>query len=46
MIVAYIMMMISIILMITAFVVLRFTIGFTIGEEFREIALMKAMGVP
>lgn len=45
MIVAYIMMAISVLLMITAFVVLRFTIGFTISEEFREIGVMKAMGI-
>ncbi|SEK89798.1 ABC transporter permease [Ruminococcus albus] len=42
---AYIMMAISIVLMITAFVVLRFTIGFTIAEEFREIGVMKAVGI-
>ena len=42
---AYIMMIISIVLMITAFVVLRFTIGFTISEEFREIGVMKAVGI-
>lgn len=42
---AYIMMVISIVLMITAFVVLRFTIGFTISEEFREIGVMKAVGI-
>lgn len=42
---AYIMMTISIVLMITAFVVLRFTIGFTISEEFREIGVMKAVGI-
>ena len=45
MIAAYIMMVISIVLMITAFVVLRFTIGFTISEEFREIGVMKAVGI-
>lgn len=45
MLVAYIMMIISIVLMITAFVVLRFTIGFTISEEFREIGIMKAVGI-
>ena len=45
MIAAYIMMVISIVLMITAFVVLRFTIGFTIREEFREIGVMKAVGI-
>lgn len=42
---AYIMMVISIVLMLTAFVVLRFTIGFTISEEFREIGVMKAVGI-
>ena len=42
---AYIMMAISIVLMLTAFVVLRFTIGFTITEEFREIGVMKAVGI-
>ena len=42
---AYILMMISIVLMFTAFVMLRFTIGFTISEEFREIGVMKAVGI-
>ena len=42
---AYVLMMISIVLMFTAFVVLRFTIGFTISEEFREIGVMKAVGI-
>jgi len=42
---AYIMMAISVILMFTAFVVLRFAIGFTISEEFREIGVMKAVGI-
>lgn len=42
---AYIMMAISIVLMIAAFVVLRFTIGFTIAEEYREIGVMKAVGI-
>ncbi len=45
MIAAYIMMAISVLLMITAFVVLRFSIGFTISEEFREIGVMKAVGI-
>lgn len=45
MILAYLMMVISIVLMVTAFVVLRFTIGFTISEEFREIGVMKAVGI-
>ena len=42
---AYIMLVISVVLMITAFIVLRFTIGFTISEEFREIGVMKAVGI-
>ena len=42
---AYFLMVISIVLMFTAFVVLRFTIGFTISEEFREIGVMKAVGI-
>lgn len=42
---AYVLMMISIVLMFTAFVVLRFTIGFTVSEEFREIGVMKAVGI-
>ena len=42
---AYVLMMISIVLMFTAFVVLRFTIGFTISGEFREIGVMKAVGI-
>ena len=42
---AYILMAISILLMLTAFFVLRFTIGFTMSEEFREIGVMKAVGI-
>lgn len=42
---AYIMLAISIVLLVTVFVVLRFTIGFTISEEFREIGVMKAVGI-
>ena len=45
MIVAYTMMAISVLLLIAGFVVLRFTIGFTISEEFREIGVMKAVGI-
>ena len=45
MVAAYIMMMISAVLMVTVFVVLRFTIMFTISEEYREIGVMKAVGV-
>lgn len=42
---AYVLMVISIMLMFTAFVVLRFTIGFTVSGEFREIGVMKAVGI-
>ncbi len=36
---------VSMILIIISFAVLRFTIAFTISEEFREIGVMKAMGI-
>ena len=42
---AYVLMIISIVLMFTVFVVLRFTIDFTVSEEFREIGVMKAVGI-
>ena len=42
---AYALMIISVVLMFTGFVVLRFTIGFTISEEFHEIGVMKAAGI-
>ena len=42
---AYVLMIISVVLMFTGFVVLRFTIGFTISEEFHEIGVMKAVGI-
>ncbi len=45
MLLAYVLMIISVVLMFTAFVVLRFTIDFTISEEFREIGVMKAVGI-
>ncbi len=44
-IIAGIMLVVSILLIVTAFIVLRFTIGFTISEEFREIGVMKAIGI-
>ncbi len=43
--VAGILLVVSVILILIAFVVLRFTIGFTIAEEFREIGVMKAIGI-
>ena len=45
MIAAYVMMAISIMLLVTVFVVLKFSIGFTIAEDFREIGVMKAVGI-
>lgn len=43
--VAGMLLIISICLILVSFVVLRFTIGFTIAEEFREIGVMKAVGI-
>lgn len=40
-----ILLVVSMILIIIAFVVLRFTISFTLSEEFREIGVMKAIGI-
>lgn len=45
MIVVGILLVVSMILIIIAFVVLRFTISFTRSEEFREIGVMKAIGI-
>ncbi len=45
MVVTGILLVVSGILIAVAFVVLRFTITFTISEEFREIGVMKAIGI-
>lgn len=45
MIVAFVVLILSICLIIVSFVVLRFSIGFTIAEEYREIGVMKAIGL-
>ena len=45
MIVVGILLVVSIILIIIAFVVLRFTIFFTLSEKFREIGVMKVIGI-
>ena len=45
MIVVGILLVVSIILILIAFVVLRFTIIFTLSDEFREIGVMKAIGI-
>lgn len=43
--VAFVTLILSVCLMIVSFVVLKFTISFTITEEFREIGVMKAIGI-
>lgn len=45
MIITGILLVVSVILIAIAFVVLRFTITFTLSEEFREIGVMKAIGI-
>ncbi|MCI6552515.1 MAG: ABC transporter permease [Lachnospiraceae bacterium] len=45
MLVAFIMLLLSICLIIVSFVVLKFSVTFTITEEFREIGVMKAIGI-
>ena len=45
MIVAFTMLILSICLIIVSFVVLKFSITFTISGEFREIGVMKAIGI-
>ena len=44
-IVAFVVIILSICLMIVSFLVLRFTINFSISEDFREIGVMKAIGI-
>lgn len=45
MLVAGILLVISVCLILVAMVVLRFTISFTLAEEYREIGVMKAIGI-
>ncbi len=45
MLVVGILLVVSLILIAVAFVILRFTITFTLSEEFREIGVMKAIGI-
>ena len=45
MLVVGILLVVSLILIAVAFVILRFTIAFTLSEEFREIGVMKAIGI-
>lgn len=44
-IVAVLLLIVSVCLILISFVMLKFTIGFTISEEFREIGIMKAIGI-
>ena len=46
MIVVGLLMILSLCLIVIALVILRFTITFTLSEEFREIGIMKAIGIP
>ncbi len=45
MIITGLILVVSLILIIISFAVLRFTIAFTLSEEFREIGVMKAIGL-
>ncbi len=45
MIITGLILIMSLILIIISFVILRFTIAFTLSEEFREIGVMKAIGI-
>lgn len=45
MIVAALLLVVGVFLIVISFVVLKYTIGFTIAEEFREIGVMKAIGL-
>lgn len=40
-----ILLVVSLIFIAVAFVILRFTVAFTLSEEFREIGVMKAIGI-
>ena len=46
MVIAGILLVVSIALILIAVVILRFTISFTLSEEFRQIGIMKAIGIP
>lgn len=45
MVIAGVLLVVSVCLILVAFVVLKFTITFTLSEEFREIGVMKAIGI-
>jgi len=44
--IAAVILVVSICLILISMVILRFTIHFTMSEEFREIGVMKAIGIP
>lgn len=44
--IAAVILVVSICLILISMVILRFTIHFTLSEEFREIGVMKAIGIP
>ena len=44
--IAGILLIVSIALILIAVVILRFTISFTLSEEYRQIGIMKAIGIP
>lgn len=46
MVIAGLLLVVSICLIVISMVILRFTIVFTLNEEFREIGVMKAIGIP
>ncbi len=46
MLIAAVVLVVSICLILISMVILRFTIHFTLSEEFREIGVMKAIGIP
>lgn len=46
MLIAAVMLIVSVCLILISMVILRFTINFTMSEEFREIGVMKAVGIP
>lgn len=43
---AAVILIVSVCLILISLVILRFTINFTMSEEFREIGVMKAIGIP
>ena len=44
--IAAVVLVVSVCLILISLVILQFTINFTVSEEFREIGVMKAIGIP